>query len=111
MLWDKNVQKVGIEPIYCIQSADNPVPPKVGIVAYEPIFAIGTGNPDSPENVQKQARAVKTKGSFTVIYGGSVAPENVQSFITKDLVDGVLVGATNSLDPAKFTQILETAHY
>lgn len=103
----ENAKKVGIEPIYCIQSPDDRIPSDINIVAYEPFFAIGTGNPDTPQNIQKIARKVKETNKVQVIYGGSVSAENVNVFLLKDLVDGVLVGATNSLDPNKFIQILE----
>lgn len=106
-----NIKKAQIEPIFCIQSEDDLIPAGVKIVAYEPVFAIGTGNPDTPQNVQNIATQIKGKGQFTVIYGGSVAPENVKSYLRKNLIDGVLVGATNSLNPEKFNQVLESATF
>lgn len=107
----QNAQKANVTPIFCIQDSQTQIPQGCQIVVYEPIFAIGTGNPDTPENAQKVAREVKTKGNFTVIYGGSVSAENVQSYLLKEIIDGVLVGATNSLDPQKFIQILKIASY
>ena len=104
-------KKAGIEPIFCVQSSSDPIPQEVAIVVYEPVFAIGTGNPDTPQNVQAVAKQLKEKGKFLVLYGGSVSGANVKQFLSKGLVDGVLVGATNSLDPANFIRILESASY
>ena len=104
-----NAKLVDIEPVFCIGGAETPIPQNVSIVAYEPVFAIGTGNPDTSENVKKVASQIKTKGNFTVIYGGSVSAENIKLFLAKGVIDGVLVGATNSLDLQKFTQILMAA--
>lgn len=107
----KNAKSVNIEPIFCVQSAENNIPADVEIVAYEPTFAIGTGNPDTPENALVVAQKIKEKGPFTVLYGGSVSERNVKSFLKRDVIDGVLVGATNSLDPAKFVAIINLANY
>jgi triosephosphate isomerase len=107
----QNSKNAKIEPIFCIQSEENQIPNGVEIIAYEPTFAIGTGNPDTPQNAKDIARKIKEKGSYTVLYGGSVSGENVKSYISKDLIDGVLVGATNSLDPEKFIAILNAANY
>jgi triosephosphate isomerase len=102
----QNAQKAGIEPIFCVQDEKTQVPEKVSIVAYEPIFAIGTGNPDTPQNAQSVAQNLKAKAHHTVIYGGSVSAENVKSYV-KDKIEGVLIGATNSLDPQKFIGIIK----
>lgn len=106
-----NAQKANLEIIYCVQSEKDEIPGEVKIVAYEPVFAIGTGSPDTPQNAKSIAERLKTKGEYTVLYGGSVRAENVKSYLFKDLIDGVLVGATNSLDPQKFIQILKSASY
>lgn len=98
----------GINSIYCVTEPDVIIPDGVKIVAYEPTFAIGTGNPDTPENAQEVASLLKAKGNFMVIYGGSVTGENVASFLKKDLIDGVLVGSS-CLDPGSFIDIVESA--
>lgn len=103
----QNAQKARIQSIFCIQSDQTPIPEGIKIVAYEPIFAIGTGTPDTPENVQSISQKLKAKGNCAVLYGGSVSAENVNSFLQKDLIDGVLVGVTNSLDPQNFTKIIK----
>lgn len=96
-----------LQPIFCIQGKDTKVPKDVKIIAYEPIFAIGTGNPDTPENAQKVAEVFKNKID-TFIYGGSVKSVNVRSFTSKEGIDGVLVGGA-SLDPQEFSQIIQNA--
>jgi len=101
----ENVKNSKIEPIFCIQNENTFVPKSVSIVAHEPPFAIGTGNPDTVENVQNIAQKLKTKGDYTILYGGSVSTENVKKFV-KDNISGVLIGATNSLDPQKFLGII-----
>lgn len=105
-----NAKNANIEPVFCVGGAETPIPQNVSIVAYEPVFAIGTGNPDTPENVKQVASQIKSKGNFTVIYGGSVSAENIELFIEKRVIDGVLIGTTNSLDSQKFIQILEVVN-
>lgn len=101
----ENAQKAGIEPIFCIQAENTFIPQGVKIVAYEPVYAIGTGNPDTPENAQSLGQKLKAKGNYTVLYGGSVTAANVKSFIKTGIIDGVLVGQA-SLDPQTFTELL-----
>lgn len=102
----QNATAAKIIPVFCVQGADTEIPEGVQIVAYEPIFAIGTGNAETPENVRKMVEIIKAKGDYEVLYGGSVSAENIQSFIDQGKTDGVLVGATNSVDPQKFKSIL-----
>lgn len=96
-------------PILCIQNAENTIPQGVSVVAYEPTFAIGSGNPDNPQDAQAVAKKIieKTKLS-AILYGGSVTPENVKGFTNMENINGVLVG-TDSLDPDKFLKIAENA--
>ncbi len=102
----QNANVAKITPIFCVQGADTEIPQGVKIVAYEPIFAIGTGNPETPDNVREIVEIIKAKGSYTVLYGGSVSAENVKSFLDEGKADGVLVGATNSVDPQNFISII-----
>lgn len=104
----QNCQKAKIEPIFCIQDSHDFIPQGVRIVAYEPPFAIGTGNPDTPQNTKAVSEKLKTRGDYLVLYGGSVSPNNAQSFLEKNIVDGLLIGSA-SLNPLDFTRILETA--
>ncbi len=98
----------GLIPIFCIQGSKTPIPKDVEIVAYEPIFAIGSGNSDTPENANLTAELVKKQGIKYVLYGGSVTSKNVKSFTTSPNIDGVLVG-TASLDALEFFKILQNA--
>ncbi len=79
------------------------------IVAYEPLFAIGSGKPDTPENAENMSRKIKgILSGIPVLYGGSVSPENVRRFNQMFSIDGVLVGGA-SLDPRKFLEIVKNA--
>lgn len=100
----------GMMPILCVQDENTPIPEGVTMVAYEPIFAIGTGKPDTPENANKVCRKIRTKNSDVnaVLYGGSVTSQNVHSFTNQEAIDGVLVGSA-SLDAIKFIEIVQNA--
>lgn len=100
--------KNDIESIVCVVNENVPIPTGAKIVAYEPIEAIGTGNPDTPENAEKVAHLVKSKTPQVsyVLYGGSVTSENVKNFTSMDHIDGVLVGGA-SLDPVEFSSIIK----
>lgn len=99
-----------ITPVFCVDSEDTFIPEGVELVAYEPLFAIGTGQADTPEDAEKVASAIKAKNPNVkyVIYGGSVSPENIHSFTSLPSVDGVLPGGA-SLDVEKFTQLINNA--
>lgn len=102
-------KQYNITPIFCVQGKETKVPKGVSIVAYEPFFAIGTGNPDTPQDAEDVAKFVKEKyGVRYVLYGGSVSPKDVYSFTAMEHIDGVLVGGA-SLDPEKFIQIIKNA--
>jgi len=100
--------KNGLKPIFIVQNKDVMIPQGVGVVAYEPVFAIGTGNPDTPENADEVAGVLKSENDYMVLYGGSVTPENVKNFTSKVNINGVLVGGA-SLDPEEFYKIIENA--
>ena len=79
------------------------------IIAYEPIEAIGTGDPDDPQNTLSVAREVKERmKNAKVIYGGSVKAENVRNYTALDGVEGVLVGS-ESLSASSFSEIIKNA--
>ncbi|MEX0816942.1 MAG: triose-phosphate isomerase [Gaiellales bacterium] len=78
------------------------------VVAYEPVWAIGTGKTASPEQAQQAHAFIKTLLAVPVLYGGSVKPENAEELLSQTDVDGALVGGA-SLDLESFTAICETA--
>jgi len=79
------------------------------MVAYEPLFAIGSGQPDTPENADIIAQKIKKEvGETPVLYGGSVTSGNIRSFTSMPHIDGVLVGGA-SLDPLEFLKIIKNA--
>lgn len=78
------------------------------IFAYEPVWAIGTGKTATPEQateVHKFIRSLLKKPS-TIIYGGSVKPENIDILMKEDEIQGVLVGGA-SLKPESFARIIK----
>ncbi|RHA44259.1 triose-phosphate isomerase [Cellulomonas rhizosphaerae] len=87
---------------------------KTVVVAYEPVWAIGTGETATPEDAQEMAEAIRgrlaelydqaTADAVRVLYGGSVKSSNVASIMAKPDVDGALVGGA-SLDPEEFAKI------
>jgi len=84
------------------------------VVAYEPVWAIGTGETATPEDAQELCGAIRariaelyddvTAAAVRVLYGGSVKSSNVASIMAKPDVDGALVGGA-SLDPEEFAKI------
>lgn len=105
----KLAEKYGLISILCVQSKDTRVPEGINIIAYEPTFAIGSGNPDSPENAEGVAKDFLSKNpNYQVLYGGSVTSENVASFTKTESIKGILVGGA-SLDPLEFIKIIENA--
>lgn len=102
----KQAQANGIEPILCVQNSETPIPEGIKIAAYEPIFAIGTGTPDTPENANSVARQIKSEfPDLNILYGGSVTSENCQSFVEEENISGLLIGKA-SLDADEFLKIV-----
>ncbi|MCS7261975.1 MAG: triose-phosphate isomerase [Aquificaceae bacterium] len=85
-------------------------------IAYEPVWAIGSGNPATPEDVQLVHAYIKDllrdinakhRGESRVLYGGSVNPTNAGDFLHMENVEGLLVGGA-SLNPETFSQIVKS---
>lgn len=78
------------------------------VFAYEPVWAIGTGKTATPQQaaqVHKFIRSMLKKPS-TILYGGSVKPENVDSLMKEEEIQGALVGGA-SLKPESFARIIK----
>jgi triosephosphate isomerase len=88
------------------------------VVAYEPIWAIGTGRNATAADAQAMCRALRTAvksdfgmdaaGAVRIQYGGSVKPSNIAELMAQPDIDGALVGGA-SLDPDEFAQIVAFA--
>ncbi len=85
------------------------------IIAYEPVWAIGTGKTATPEMAAEAHRCLRglVKGRFgeeaaarlRILYGGSVKPDNIRGLMAQPEIDGALVGGA-SLDPISFASIV-----
>jgi triosephosphate isomerase len=78
------------------------------VVAYEPVWAIGTGKTATPELAQEAHAFVKSLIDVPVLYGGSVKPENAAELLAQPDVDGALVGGA-SLEVDSFVAICRAA--
>src|SRR5207248_2517181 len=85
------------------------------VVAYEPVWAIGTGKNAEPEHAYRTMRLIRNtvaaligtgaSRKLRVLYGGSTTAANVESYVELPLCDGCLVGGA-SLDPAVFGKMI-----
>jgi triosephosphate isomerase len=78
------------------------------VIAYEPVWAIGTGKTATPEIAQGAHEFIKGLLDVPVLYGGSVKPENAEELLSLAAVDGALVGGA-SLDVESFASICLSA--
>jgi triosephosphate isomerase (TIM) len=85
------------------------------VIAYEPVWAIGTGKTATPEIAADAHRVIRAQArerfgkeaadAVRILYGGSVKPDNTKSLMAQPEIDGVLVGGA-SLDPVSFAAIV-----
>jgi triosephosphate isomerase len=123
----KAAMDAGIEPILCIGETDTerekgqqkevvarqlqnmPCPT---LIAYEPVWAIGTGKNATPEQAQEMHAFIRSllpsdaQATTRILYGGSVKPENAADLLRQSDIDGLLVGSA-SLDPKLFRSIVD----
>jgi triosephosphate isomerase (TIM) len=78
------------------------------VIAYEPVWAIGTGKTATPGMVQDAHALIKSLLDAPVLYGGSVKPDNAAELLSQPAVDGALVGGA-SLDVDAFMTVCRTA--
>jgi triosephosphate isomerase len=78
------------------------------VIAYEPVWAIGTGKTATPETAQQAHETIKELLDVPVLYGGSVKAENAADLLAQPAVDGALVGGA-SLDVDSFAAICRAA--
>jgi triosephosphate isomerase len=91
---------------------------KMVVIAYEPVWAIGTGKTASDADAEKACDYIRTLAyekfgiaaseSLRILYGGSVKPENSASLLSQNDIDGLLIGGA-SLEVASFEKIIEMA--
>ena len=109
MDWIRQQVKVGLQNVTADQA-------KTMVIAYEPIWAIGTGKSASQDDAQKMCKVVRdvvaadfgqeVADKVRVQYGGSVKPENVAEYMACPDVDGALVGGA-SLEAESFLALLD----
>jgi triosephosphate isomerase (TIM) len=93
---------------------------KQAVIAYEPIWAIGTGKSSSAQDANEVCSHIRSvvadkfsneaASAIRIQYGGSVKPENIKEYMSQPDIDGALVGGA-SLKTDSFLQLLEAGHY
>lgn len=90
------------------------------VIAYEPIWAIGTGKSSTAEDANEVCGHIRSviaqkfsqdvADAIRIQYGGSVKPNNIQEFLAQEHIDGALVGGA-SLEPQSFLQLVEAGNH
>lgn len=111
----QQAQEAGITPIVCASSIEEVMAVKskfssfAGVLAYEPLTAIGTGKAESPEMVEELIKEIQNIfPNIKVLYGGSVTSANIRNYSQLSSVSGILIGKA-SLDPSEFSTIIACA--
>jgi triosephosphate isomerase (TIM) len=97
------VLRLQVEAIADVAGADEGL-----VIAYEPVWAIGTGQTATPEQAREVHAFIKGLLDVPVLYGGSVNPDNAEELLSQEGVDGALVGGA-SLDVESFAAICRAA--
>ncbi|MFZ7088699.1 triose-phosphate isomerase [Curtobacterium sp. RRHDQ10] len=111
---DRESRGAGVVPVEQLQVVLDAVPAAEIVVAYEPVWAIGSGQAATPEQAQEDCAALRraiagtwgddAAASTRVLYGGSVKSGNIAGFMREPDIDGALVGGA-SLDVQEFAAI------
>ena len=115
----QKTQDVLAEQINAVIAISNTIDWKNAVIAYEPVWAIGTGKTATPEMAQETHEFIREylrlneitqtiSESIQILYGGSMKPANAAQLLAQKDIDGGLVGGA-SLDPDSFTSILKAA--
>lgn len=114
---DREAHGAAAVPVEQLQAAIAGLPQDAEcVIAYEPVWAIGTGNSATPQQAEEVCRALRSAlepligadgaAQTRVLYGGSVNSQNVASLMQQPNIDGVLVGGA-SIDSQEFSRIIQ----